>query len=102
MDKMRDARWLRFAIRIISSAIDSQELEREESRINVNKPYKPRRLKQDQYHKLMRQANEHRPPNGIKKNEHKRTREKWERENKVDLKRRGEFVRKQKKLLDLD
>ena len=67
---MRDARWLRFAIRLVSSGIESQELEREEIRvhanIDVNRPYKPRKLKQDQYHKMMREAHERKPQDTAK------------------------------------
>lgn len=80
---------------------DSHALEREESRIDINKPYKPRKLKTDQYHRMMREAEKHKPSNTSKEMEHKRTRQHWEQENKVGLKKRADFVRKQKKLMNL-
>lgn len=104
--RMRDARWLRFAIRLVSSGIESQELEREEIRvhanIDVNRPYKPRKLKQDQYHKMMREAHERKPQDTAKEAKEHRVRESWERKNAPDLKKRSKFVRQQKKMLDLD
>jgi hypothetical protein len=80
-------------------SLDSQELEREEARINVTKPYKPRKLKQDQYHRMVRDAQKYKPDDSAKDAKNKRVRDKWVQKNKPDLERRAEFVRKQKKLL---
>lgn len=103
---MRDARWLRFAIRLVSSGIESQELALEETRvesgIDVNRPYKPRKLKQDQYHKMLRDARDRKPQDTAKEAKEHRTRESWERKNAPDLKKRSKFVRQQKKMLGLD
>ena len=70
--------------------------------MNVNKPYKPRKLKTDQYHALLREARKHRPKNGTKEAQQKRTRETWERKNAPALKQRDAVVRKQRKALGLD
>lgn len=94
---------LNFAAKLVATGFrDSHATEREEARIDVDKPYKPRKLKPDNYHKMMRQAYEHKPHNTTKEQEHKRTRKKWVQHNKNDLEKRALFVRKQKKLLNLD
>jgi hypothetical protein len=99
---MRNARMLRLALRLISSSIDSDELQREEARIDIDKPYRPRKLKTDQSHKLAREAYKLRPQDSARDAREKRTRDKWERDNKPDLKKRAEFVRKQKKMYGYD
>lgn len=67
------------------------------SRINVTKPYKPRKLKKDPEHTLKRKAYEieHRDPS--EKMKDKKYRIKYERENRQALKKRREFVRQEKK-----
>lgn len=96
-------RLLNFAAKLVATGFrDSHDTEREEARIDVDKPYKPRKLKTDNYHKMMRQAYGNKPQNTTKEQEHKRTRKKWEQHNKSDLEKRATFVRKQKKLLNLD
>jgi hypothetical protein len=69
------------------------------SRINVTKPYKPRKLKNDPYHTLMRRAQKLKRPNPAAKAKSERTRKLWVQRNKQALKRRSEFVRKAKKSL---
>lgn len=66
--------------------------------INVFKPYKPRKLKNDSYHRLMREARKKRPKNGMLEAQRKRVRDKWVKRNKPALLKRAQFVRKQKKL----
>lgn len=70
--------------------------------VNVTKPYKPRVLKTDAYHRMMRDARKKKLPNAQRDAKAKRTRDKWEQKNKVSLKRRSEFVRKQRKMRGLD
>lgn len=69
--------------------------------INVNKPYKPRKLKQDTYHHMMREARKHKPHNSTKEAQAKRKREKWITKNKQKLHRRADFVREQRKHMGL-
>jgi hypothetical protein len=69
------------------------------SRINVTKPYKPRKLKNDPYHTLMRRARKLKRPNPAAKAKSERARKLWVQRNKQALKRRAEFVRKAKKSL---
>lgn len=70
--------------------------------INVTKPYHPRRLLQDPYHRAIRNAKKYRHINPAKKQEQKRTRDKWVRKNKRQLELRREFVAKQRKSMGLE
>lgn len=70
--------------------------------IQVYKPYKPRRLKQDNYHSLMRKARKTRPKNALRDAKSKRTRQRWEKKNRLQLRRRAEIVREKRKGLGLD
>lgn len=70
--------------------------------INVTKPYKPHKPKQDEYHRLMRKASEVRNRDPVYKHKKEVYRKKYERENKRQLEQRRDFVRKQRKILNLD
>jgi 4-diphosphocytidyl-2C-methyl-D-erythritol kinase len=70
--------------------------------INVTKPYKPHKPKQDEYHRLMRKAQEVRNRDPVYKHKRKVYQEKYTRENKRQLEQRQKFVRKQRKILNLD
>lgn len=72
-----------------------------ESGVNPTGPYKPRKLKMDQYHVMLRKAREHKPHNSLKDAQHERTREKWEKRNKQNLERRREFVKEKRKSMGL-
>lgn len=68
-------------------------LDIETSAINVNKPYKPRKLKTDQYHKMMRDAKKRKPHDSLKEANHERTRDRWEAKNKDKIAKRRVVVR---------
>ena len=67
----------------------------ETSAIDVNKPYKPRKLKTDQYHNDQRETYKN-TPHEVKEKQSK-TRKKWTQKNKEALRKRSEVVREQKK-----
>lgn len=70
--------------------------------VNPTKPYKPRKLKTDPYHTMMRRANKLKRTPAAKKAAAKRSRKLWEQRNKQALKKRTVFVRKARKTLGLD
>lgn len=74
----------------------------EEARIKVNKPYKPRKLKTDQVHRLQRQIYKLKKRDPTLKVKRERYRQKYERKNKRALELRRDFVQKQRKIRGLD
>ena len=70
--------------------------------ININKPYKPRKIKQDPAHRLKRQAYKIEHLNPAVKREERKGRKIYNRKNKMALKRRREFVRKARDQRGLD
>lgn len=72
------------------------------ARVNPNKPYKPRKLKTDQEHRLLREARKHKRVDPGKRAKQKRTRDKWEQRNAPALKLRQKVVREKRKALGLD
>jgi len=70
--------------------------------LKVNKPYKPRKLKTDPYHKMLREARKKRPHDSTREAKQHRTREKWEHKHAGELKRRAKVVRDKRKQLNLD
>lgn len=72
------------------------------SGINESKPYKPRRLKNDTGSRLARQAYKHKSKQAGNKQKRDRYRKMYVRKNKPALQRRSKFVRKQRKMLQLD
>ena len=69
----------------------------EESKINVFKQFKYRRLKQDPASKLARRVYELRSRNPEFRRKREKYRKEYVRKNKRDLERRAEIVRKMKK-----
>lgn len=69
----------------------------EESKINVFKQFKYRRLKQDPASKLARRVYELRSRNPEFRRKREKYRKEYMRKNKRDLERRAEIVRKMKK-----
>ena len=80
---------------------DADEMEggdaAEESKINVFKQFKYRRLKQDPASKLARRVYELRSRNPEFRRKREKYRKEYMRKNKRDLERRAEIVRKMKK-----
>lgn len=72
------------------------------ARINVTKPYRPRRLKQDPASRLARKVTEIRSRDPEYKRKKAKYRKEYVRKNKDLLKKRGEYVRKYKKLMGWD
>lgn len=72
------------------------------SAVQVYKPYKPRRLKTDTYHTMLRKAQRVKPKNSLKQAQQKRTRKKWETRNRLQLRKRAQIVREKRKALGLD
>lgn len=72
------------------------------SAVNPTAPYKPRKLLNDPYHTALRRARKLRPKNTSKEAQKRLTRKKWVQKNRVALKKRSEFVRKQRKARGLD
>ena len=70
--------------------------------VNPTKPYKPRKLKTDPYHTMMRRANQMKVTPAAKKAAAARSRKLWAQRNKQALKKRSAFVRKARKTLGLD
>lgn len=70
--------------------------------INITKPYKPRRLKQDPASRMARKLTEIRSRDPEYKRKQREYRKEYERKNKMALEKRGEFVRKQKKMMGWD
>lgn len=69
--------------------------------IQVTKPYKPRKLKQDPASRLRRQAYKYSSKNPNWQRKRKIYRKKFLQKNKHLLKRRHEFVRKTRKAMGL-
>lgn len=72
-----------------------------QAKINISKPYKPRKLKTDQYHRMLRQARQHKPKNSQQEAKRQRSREKWLRRNATQLKRRAQIVRERRRAMGL-
>lgn len=72
------------------------------ARINVTKPYRPRRLKQDPASRMARKVTEIRSRDPEHMRKKAKYRKEYVRKNKDLLKKRGEFVRKQKKMMGWD
>lgn len=70
--------------------------------VKVYKPYRPRRLKTDMYHTMLRKAQKVKPKNSLKRAQQQRTRKKWETRNKLQLRKRAQIVRDKRKALGLD
>lgn len=75
---------------------------KERAAVNVHKPYKPRKLKMDTYHRLMREARKKKPKNSLNDAKHKRAREAYLRKNGRLLKQRRQVVRERRKQMGLD
>lgn len=74
----------------------------EEARINVTKPYKPRKIKTDPAHRLKRQVYKIEKMNPTLKRKREKYRKVYERKNKRALQLRREFVQEQRKIRGLD
>lgn len=74
----------------------------EEARINVTKPYKPRKLKTDPAHRLLRQVYKLQSVNPTLKQKRNKYRKQYERKNKRALELRREFVQEQRRTRGLD
>ena len=72
-----------------------------EAAIHVSKPWKKRIVKNDLYHKLMRQARKYKHPTAQQLYKSKTTRKKYSVRNKAALKKRNSFVYKIKKRMHL-
>ena len=70
--------------------------------VNPTKPYKPRKLKTDPYHTMMRKANKLKRPSAAKKAASARSRKQWLLRNKQALQKRSAFIRKARKNLGMD
>ncbi len=68
----------------------------EAAKINVTKPYKPRRLELDPVHRMARQLHKLRMRNPQEKRKAKLRRVKYVRKNRQALEKRSEFVKKAK------
>jgi hypothetical protein len=73
----------------------------EDAAVNPTGPYKPRKIKNDPYHRALRDAHKKKPPNAVKDAQHKRTRDKWEHKNKIALDKRQDFVHDKRKHMGL-
>lgn len=62
--------------------------------INITKPPKKRKLLNDSYHRMLREANKRRPKNSMKHSQRMKTRKKWMQKNRQSLLKRAQFVRK--------
>lgn len=78
-----------------------QLAERIVAQIDVNGPYKPRKLKTDDAHRLTREARHKAKESPAKRAERKRARHAWELKNKDALRRRADVVRKHREQLGL-
>ena len=69
--------------------------------IQVSKPYKKRIIKNDLYHKLMRQARKYKHPTAQQSYKSKISRKKYQVRNKSALKNRNKFVYKARQRMHL-
>jgi hypothetical protein len=78
---------IRLAVMMVASAL------REESAINIHKPYKPRKLKTDMVHRMARQIYKTKKRDPAFKRKRALYRKKYLQRNGRNLKRRADYVR---------